>query len=57
VTLRALLLLALAAPGFEVTTATLLARMLEPAVKLGTSTPKADPAGDYAWRVFAQADG
>ncbi len=34
----------------------LVARMLDPAVKLGTSTPKADPAGDYALQVFAKAE-
>ena len=34
----------------------LLDRMLDPAVKLGTSTPKADPAGDYAFEVFAKAE-
>ena len=34
----------------------LLDRMLDPAVKLGTSTPKADPSGDYAFEVFARAD-
>ena len=34
----------------------LLAAMLNPAVKLGTSTPKADPSGDYAWEVFRKAD-
>jgi ABC-type molybdate transport system substrate-binding protein len=34
----------------------LLAFMLDPAVKLGTSTPKADPGGDYAWEVFRRAD-
>src|ERR1700756_4597492 len=33
-------LCALAAPGVEVTTQTLLDRMLEPGIKLGTSTPK-----------------
>lgn len=43
-------------PGLEVTTATLLDRMLDPAVKLGTSTPRADPAGDYAYQVFARAE-
>lgn len=47
-------LCALAAPGVEVTTETLLDRMPEPGVKLGTSTPKADPSGDYAWQVFAR---
>ena len=30
--------------------------MLDPAVKLGTSTPKADPSGDYAFEVFAKAE-
>jgi ABC-type molybdate transport system substrate-binding protein len=39
-----------------VTTDTLLDRMLDPAVRLGTSTPKADPSGDYAFELFAKAD-
>jgi ABC-type molybdate transport system substrate-binding protein len=30
--------------------------MLDPAIKLGTSTPRADPSGDYAWEVFAKSD-
>ena len=47
---------AFARAGLEVTTETLLARMLDPAIKLGTSTPKADPSGDYAWQVFAKAE-
>jgi ABC-type molybdate transport system substrate-binding protein len=49
-------LCALVAPGVEVTRETLLERMLDPAVKLGTSTPKADPSGDYAWQVFELAE-
>jgi len=49
-------LCALAAPGVTVTSATLLERMLDPAVKLGTSTPKADPSGDYAWELFEKAE-
>jgi len=49
-------LCALGAPGVEVTTETLLDRMLEPGIKLGTSTPKADPSGDYAWQVFEKAE-
>ena len=49
-------LCALVAPGVEVTTDTLLDRMLDPQVKLGTSTPKADPSGDYAWQLFEKAD-
>ena len=43
-------------PGLQVETATLLDRMLDPSVKVGTSTPKADPSGDYAFEVFAKAD-
>lgn len=49
-------LCALVKPGLVVTTETLLDRMLDPAVKLGTSTPKADPSGDYAFEVFRKAD-
>src|SRR5215475_1182861 len=49
-------LCALARPGVAVETATLLDRMLDPGVKLGTSTPRADPSGDYAWEVFHKAD-
>jgi molybdenum ABC transporter molybdate-binding protein len=49
-------LCALVRPGLDVTSATLLDRMLDPQVKLGTSTPKADPSGDYAWEVFRRAE-
>jgi molybdate transport system substrate-binding protein len=38
------------------TTANFLDRLLDPAVTLGTSTPKADPAGDYTWEMFRRAD-
>jgi molybdate transport system substrate-binding protein len=49
-------LCALARGGLPVTTANLLDVMLDPAVKVGTSTPKADPSGDYAWEVFRKSD-
>jgi len=49
-------LCALALPGLRVDTDSLLDRMLDPAVKLGTSTPKADPSGDYAWALFEKAE-
>jgi molybdate transport system substrate-binding protein len=49
-------LCALARPSLAVEPDTLLDRMLDPTVKLATSTPKADPAGDYAWAVFRKAD-
>lgn len=49
-------LCALAAPGVEATPETLLDRLLDPAIRLGTSTPRADPSGDYAWAMFARAE-
>ena len=49
-------LCALVAPDVAVNSDTLLDRMLDPQVKLGTSTPKADPSGDYAWQSFEKAD-
>ena len=48
-------LCAIVAPGVDVTAETLLDRMLDPKVRLGTSTPKADPGGDYAWKLFEKA--
>jgi len=30
--------------------------MLDTRLRLATSTPRADPAGDYAWAVFARAE-
>jgi ABC-type molybdate transport system substrate-binding protein len=47
---------ALVRPGLAVDTATLLTQMLDPKIKLGTSTPKADPSGDYAFDVFKKAE-
>lgn len=49
-------LCALVRDGVAADTDNLLARMLAPDVKLGTSTPKADPSGDYAYEVFAKAE-
>jgi ABC-type molybdate transport system substrate-binding protein len=40
----------------DITTDTLIDRMLDPAVKLGTSTPKADPSGDYTWAMFERVE-
>jgi molybdate transport system substrate-binding protein len=48
-------LCALVRPGLTVDSANLLEHMLDPNVKLGTSTPKADPSGDYAFEVFRKA--
>ncbi|MEC4725612.1 molybdate ABC transporter substrate-binding protein [Shewanella sp. D64] len=49
-------LCAMAQPELEVTSSSLLDSMLNNKIKLGTSTPKADPAGDYAWKLFAKAE-
>ena len=45
-----------AVPQVGLTTENFLNRLPDPAVKLGTSTPKADPAGDYTWAMFRRAD-
>lgn len=49
-------LCALVAPDVAATTDTLLERMLDPSVKLGTSTPRSDPSGDYTWQLFEKAE-
>lgn len=49
-------LCALVRPGLKVDSASLLSHMLDPSVKLGTSTPKADPSGDYAFESFGKAE-
>jgi molybdenum ABC transporter molybdate-binding protein len=46
----------LAAPSVQVTSATLLDTLLQPSIRLGTSTPKSDPSGDYAWALFRRAE-
>jgi ABC-type molybdate transport system substrate-binding protein len=42
----------LAQPGFSLQGRDLVSRLLDPTLRIGTSTPGADPAGDYAWRMF-----
>jgi molybdenum ABC transporter molybdate-binding protein len=49
-------LCALVRPGLNVTGDNLLPTLLDPDIKVGTSTPKADPSGDYAFEVFARAE-
>lgn len=43
-------------PGLVVTSAAMLDALLDDKLVLGTSMPKADPGGDYAWAIFARAD-
>ena len=49
-------LCALAQSGLTVGPDTLLETLLRPDVRVGTSTPKADPSGDYAFALFARAE-
>ena len=44
------------ASGLAVDSTNLVATLLRPDVKLGTSTPKADPSGDYAFEMFQRVD-
>ena len=37
-------------------TATLVETLLKPDIKIGTSTPVSDPAGDYTWEMFRKVD-
>lgn len=43
-------------PGLTVPSERTLETLLDPAVRLGTSTPLADPSGDYAWALFGRAE-
>ena len=45
-----------ATPEVGLTADNMLDRMLSPDVRLATSTPGADPGGDYARQVFARAE-
>jgi molybdate transport system substrate-binding protein len=49
-------LCAMARSAVGLTPSNMLDRLLDPAIRLATSTPGADPAGDYAWAVFARAE-
>jgi len=49
-------LCALARAAVGLTPANMLDRLLDPAVRIATSTPGADPGGDYAWAVFGRAE-
>jgi molybdate transport system substrate-binding protein len=49
-------LCAIARPAVGLTSDNMLERLLDPAVRIATSTPGNDPMGDYTWAVFARAD-
>jgi ABC-type molybdate transport system substrate-binding protein len=46
----------LAAPGFSLQGRPLAQRLLDADVRVGTSTPKADPSGDYAFQMFERIE-
>ncbi|MDD5334113.1 MAG: molybdate ABC transporter substrate-binding protein [Rhodoferax sp.] len=50
-------LCALTSEKIDATAATLLDTLLRPEVRVGASTPKSDPSGDYTWALFRKADG
>ena len=45
-----------AVPKVGLTAENFLDRLLDPAVRIGTSTPKADPAGYYTWLMLHRAE-
>ncbi|MBP2300521.1 substrate-binding domain-containing protein [Azospirillum picis] len=49
-------LCAFAKPGAGLEAASFAQRLLDPSVRIGTSTPKADPGGDYTWEMFRRID-
>jgi molybdate transport system substrate-binding protein len=46
----------MAAPGIPLRQDALVDMLLDPALRLGTSMPGADPAGDYTWELFRNID-
>ncbi len=46
----------MAAPGVALRPDALIDMLLDPALRLGTSMPGADPAGDYTWTLFRNVD-
>jgi molybdenum ABC transporter molybdate-binding protein len=50
-------LCALTSDKINTTPATLLTTLLSEDVRVGASTPKSDPSGDYTWALFRKADG
>ena len=47
---------AIAKPGLTVTSDNILDLILDPEIRLGTSTPNQDPSGDYAQEIFRKAE-
>ncbi len=47
---------AIVSPRISVSSDNLLETMLDSKIKVGMSTPEADPAGDYAWMILGLAE-
>ncbi|HWT99085.1 MAG TPA: substrate-binding domain-containing protein [Terriglobales bacterium] len=45
-----------AKPEIGLTAANFVERLTDPSIRIGTSTPKADPGGDYTWAMFHLMD-
>ena len=43
-------------PSRDLNAANLVETLLRPEIRIGTSTPVADPAGDYTWEMFRRID-
>lgn len=46
----------MASPGISLDRQNMIDLILDPKIRLGTSTPKSDPAGDYTWQLFREVD-
>ncbi len=46
----------MAVPGLHIAPDKVIDLMLDPRIRLATSTPQADPSGDYAWQIFRNID-
>jgi len=49
-------LCAFAKPELKLDEASFVGKLTDPAVQIGTSTPQADPGGDYTWEMFRAID-
>ena len=46
----------MARPGISLDRQNMIDLVLDPKIRLGTSTPISDPAGDYTWQLFREVD-
>ena len=46
----------MARPGIGLVQEKMIDLILDPKIRLGTSKPESDPAGDYTWQLFSKVD-